>query len=150
MPPQAVVDVAAFGDGHDAGSAFVETVDGMKAVAGAEMMCQSIGNGTVPAAFGIAMDSHTGGLVQDQKILVLKQNIERGGNRREFPAGGIVPDFGGEHITRLHNDIGAGAFTVQQQTGFAQFDTRDQRFCHLQLPPQQGFHLPSGQFFCDG
>ena len=138
------VDIAGFGHGHDAGGATIQTVDAVEA-AGAEVVAHGPGHGDGLLRQGGGMDGDAGGLIQQEKILVLPQNIQRIGHGADV---GIltrqVGDVRRQHVAGLCAGGDDDGDTVQSDGAGPPFQLGQKAAGDTELPAQQSSYRQAG------
>ena len=90
---------------------------------------------------GSGVDQHPRGLVEDQDVPVLVDDVQ-GARRRDHPAAPLgVGEPHGEHLPRLHPLAGKDSLPVQQNAVVQPLDPPDHRAREAQRLPQQSVHL---------
>ena len=138
------VDIAGLGHGHDAGGATVQTVDAVEA-AGAEVVAHGTGYGDGLLRQGGGMDGDAGGLIQQEEVLVLPQNIQRIGHGADV---GVFPrqvgDVRRQHVSGLCAGGDDDRDAVQGDGAGPPLQLGQKAAGDAELPAQQGSYRQTG------
>ena len=149
---QHLLGVGVLGGDQQAGGPPVQAVDGVKIrllvgrfVIVRQKIPQSIVEMPRPR-----VDGHPWGLVQNNQVLVLIDDIQRPGCGDDAAVSGRIGQPGGEHLARLGTEPGVHPQAVHQDTVGQPFNPLDHRPGQVQVLSQQSVHPDPLQLRGDG
>ena len=145
----ALVHVAVFGHHHHAGNAAIQPVHGMERAAAQIVGYRaSYRNGLLRQRRRV--DGDPGGLVENEKILILPQNVQRVVHGDDIIVGGRVGHVHRQHIALAGCGPDGDGAAVQQNGVFPPFQGFQQGGGQPQFLPQQLLDGQAGQRRGDG
>ena len=142
LPLQPLVDASGLGHGHEACSPPVQTVDRVEGEAGAQIVGQAARQGGLPRGEGGGDHRQGRALVQDQKVLVLKGDVQLHGHglHRRGPLRRV--QVYGEGVPGLEDSVGENADAAHGDASLRPLQTSNTSRREAQLPTQKGADRP--------